>query len=188
MKIILGSQSPWRKKILEEAGYKFEVMIPNIDEKAIRDNDPKKLALKIARAKTKKLLPQIKEPAILITSDQVGVCNGEIREKPEHEEEAIRFYKSYAKYPVEKITAVVVTNTKTGKTAEGVDISKVWFDKFSDIQIKKLIKDKLIYTFAGGTNMEYPDFKMNLSKLEGTIDSVQAMPIKLTQKLIKQVS
>ena len=36
MKIILGSGSKWRKIILEKAGYDFEVMTADIDEKAIR--------------------------------------------------------------------------------------------------------------------------------------------------------
>ena len=48
-----------------------------------RDPNPKQLTLKIARAKAEALLEKVKQPAILITSDQVIVCAGEIREKPE---------------------------------------------------------------------------------------------------------
>jgi len=188
MKIILGSQSPWRKKVLESMGYDFEVMIPDIDEKQIRDEDPKQLTLKIARAKAEALLPKIKEPAILITSDQVGVCNGEIREKPENGDDVRRFLKSYEKYPVQTVTSVVVTNTKTGETAEGVDLAKIWFSKFTNDQIEKIVKDKIVYTFAGGYNMAYADIKNHVIKLEGTIDSVQGLPIELTKELIEQVT
>ncbi|MBU1164051.1 Maf family protein [Patescibacteria group bacterium] len=188
MKIILGSQSFWRKKVLESMGYDFEVMIPRIDEKAIRDEDPKQLVLKIGRAKAEALLPKIKEDAILITSDQVGVCDGEIREKPENEAEVRKFLQSYEKYPVQTVTSVITTNTKTGKTAEGIDIAKLWFSKFSDDQIEKIAKDKVVYTFAGGYNMAYADIADHVIKIEGTIDSVQGLPIELTKKLIKQVS
>jgi len=51
MKIILGSASARRKDILQQMGYEFEVMSANIDEKAIRFDDPKKLTLAIVNAK-----------------------------------------------------------------------------------------------------------------------------------------
>ncbi|NQS90060.1 Maf family protein, partial [Patescibacteria group bacterium] len=88
MKIILGSQSKGRKKMLEEMGVEFEIMPADIDEKAIRLKDPKELVLVIARAKADALKPRISEPAILITSDQVVVWQGKIREKPENGKEA----------------------------------------------------------------------------------------------------
>ena len=62
MKLILGSKSPGRKKILTKIGYKFSVMDPDIDEKSIRDKNPKKLVTKLARAKATALLPKIKKP------------------------------------------------------------------------------------------------------------------------------
>lgn len=51
----------------------------------------------------------------MICSDQVIECNGKIREKPENEEEARQFLKSYGTYPAKAYCAVVVMNTKTGK-------------------------------------------------------------------------
>ena len=71
MKIILGSQSKGRRHVLESMGYEFGVMSSNIDEKAIRFNDPQKLTIALAHAKADALLPRIQEPALLITSDQV---------------------------------------------------------------------------------------------------------------------
>ena len=43
LRIILGSASPARKKILQEMGYEFDVLPAGIDEKAIRSDDPRKL-------------------------------------------------------------------------------------------------------------------------------------------------
>ena len=91
MKIILGSKSKGRKRMLEEMGIEFEVMVADINEKAIRFDDPKELVLALARAKAEVLKQKIPEPTILITSDQVVVWEGKIREKPENEKEA-RFF------------------------------------------------------------------------------------------------
>ena len=50
-KIILGSASRWRQQILREAGFEFEIMAANIDERKIRFSDPEKLTVEIAKAK-----------------------------------------------------------------------------------------------------------------------------------------
>ena len=88
---------------------------PNFDEKSIRDPDPEKLVLTLAKAKAEVLLPQIIEPACLITTDQVVVCNNEIFEKPANADEAKYYMQSYNNYSAQTYTAVVVTNTVTRK-------------------------------------------------------------------------
>jgi len=57
-------------------GYEFEVMPSNIDEEEIRLENPQELTLALSYVKTNALLSKIKEPAILITSDQVVCWNG----------------------------------------------------------------------------------------------------------------
>ncbi|MBI2409924.1 Maf family protein [Candidatus Kaiserbacteria bacterium] len=100
MKIILGSSSKYRKRVLEENGYKFGIMIPDIDEKKIRTEDPYELPLMIAEAKAAALIPKIPDPALLITSDQIVVCDRQVYEKPQTEEEARSFLQKYSSgYP-----------------------------------------------------------------------------------------
>lgn len=71
MEIILGSQSKGRRGVLERAGYTFDVMSADIDERAIRRDDPKELTRALARAKADALLPKIVGQALLVTSDQM---------------------------------------------------------------------------------------------------------------------
>lgn len=52
----------------------------------------------------------------MITSDQVIVYAGQVREKPEDEAQCREFLRSYASHPAEAIVGVAVTNTKTGST------------------------------------------------------------------------
>jgi len=69
MKIILGSASEARKKIMEKMSLEFSVMPSGIDEKAIRSDNPEKLVLLISRAKAEELIKKITKPVILITAD-----------------------------------------------------------------------------------------------------------------------
>ena len=188
MKIILGSQSKGRKEMLEEMGYEFEVMPSDIDEKAIRFTDPKELTLALAKAKADAIKTQIAKEGILITSDQVVVWNGIIREKPENEKEAKEFLLGYNDFPAETVTAVIVTNLETGKQAEGLDIAKVYFSFFSDEDIDEIIKDGSAFRMAGGFTVAGAIWEKHIKKIEGTKDSVIGLPKALTKRLIQEVS
>ena len=155
MKIILGSGSKWRKQMLKKMDYKFEVMTADIDEKTIRCDDFYELPVKLACAKADAIGQRLNEPALLITADQVVLCNGELREKPASEKECRRYLRSYGQFPAEIINAVVVTNTKTGKRAPGVDVAKVYFKQIPEEIINKLIRDKDIMNAAGGFLAEH---------------------------------
>jgi len=188
MKIILGSKSAGRRKVLERAGYRFEVMTADIDGKSIRSNNYEELPLLLARAKAERIAQDIKEPALLITSDQVVVCNSELREKPENEKEARKFLQSYSLYPAQTNTAVVVTNTETGKKAEGVDIAKTFFKVIPNKVIDELIEDGAVLHAAGGYIVEHPLLKPYIDHIEGEVNSITGLPLKLTEKLIAEVT
>ena len=184
MKIILGSKSKSRSKILEEMGIEFGVMSADIDEKAIRLEDPKELVLALAKAKAEALKGRIAEPALLITSDQVVVCQGRILEKPETAAEARAFLEGYNLYPAETVTSVVVTNLETGKQVETVDVVKVFFKSFSDIEIDALIAEGDLFHYAGGFNEQWTK---HIEKIEGARDSVKGLPKDLTRQLMNEV-
>lgn len=186
LKIILGSSSPRRKQILQEMGIPFEVMVADIDEKAIRRDDPKELVLAIAKAKAVVLLPKIIEPSLLITTDGVVVCQGEIREKPSTQEEARSFLSDYRQHPAIAITAVVVTNTHTGKQVSDVDASTVFFRPFSDQVMQDMIEKGDALKCAGGFNVTNPFVAPYIERIEGTRESVMGLPVELTMRLLRE--
>ncbi|MBI4599791.1 Maf family protein [Candidatus Uhrbacteria bacterium] len=187
MTIILGSASKGRKRILEERGFTFDAMSADIDEKAIRDPDPEKLVLLLAHAKADALIPRIKEPAFLITSDQVVLCNGEILEKPENEDEERAMLQMYTTHPAETVAAVVVTNTETGERAGGVDRGKVWFHTFPHEAIKQIVVYPRTYELAGGFSIIDPLFMPYIDHIEGERESIIGLPWALTQRLLEEV-
>ena len=188
MKIILGSQSSGRRKILEKMGYEFEVMTADIDEKQIRFEDPVKLTLALANAKADVLLSKIKSDAILITADIVVSCNGKIFEKPSSDEEAKEYLKMCAKYSAETIGSVVVVNTKTGIRVQRTDICKIWFKDFPQDVIDKYVATRDPFLHAGGFDYEHPLLFPYLDRVEGEPESVIGLPMKLTGELIRSIS
>lgn len=55
MKIVLASESPFRKRALDLIGLPYETRPSRIDEKAIRDDNPAELTRKLAEAKARKI-------------------------------------------------------------------------------------------------------------------------------------
>lgn len=188
MKLILGSKSKYRYEVLKEAGYEFDTMSADIDERSIRSEDYEQLPLLIAKSKALKLLREIHEDAILITSDQVVVCNGKVREKPTSKEQAKEYLESYAFFPAQTITAVVVTNTKNGKNAEGIDSCRIYFNPIPSNIISKIIENGEIFNTAGGFITESELFSPYIDHYEGTLDSIRGLPVSLLNRLIGEVS
>jgi septum formation protein len=184
MHIILGSQSHGRRELLSAMGYAFAVMPAHIDERAIRAKDPATLTLALAHAKADALLPQIHEPALLITSDQVVVWRGTIREKPAHAEEARAFLRGYAEGPAETVTAVVVTHTATGVHRQGVDRATVWFRRIPEAVIDQVIARGEVFAHAGGFSISDPLLSTYIERMDGTAKSVIGLPAALTRRLL----
>ncbi len=187
MKIILGSASPRRKKLLADWGYEFQVLNPNIDEKAIRSADLRVLPIKVSAAKAEALAKQISEPAILITCDTIVLHGKELYEKPRDEADARRMLQSYGSNPVEVICGMTVVNTATGKSAQGVDSAKVYFHEIPHRLIEDMIHHGPIFDFAGAFHPEYPPQMPYIVHMEGKEGTVMGLPRELTEKLIREV-
>lgn len=188
MKIVFGTSSKWRKKFFPEFGVDYEIMSADIDEKAIRFSDPKELTIAIAKAKAVVLLDRIKEDVILITFDQVVVCNGVIYEKPQDAKELRSFWKSYALHPAQTFSAVVVTDSISGYQLFGVDIASTFFDPIPEEVLEKIVADENMYTSSGGFMVNYPLTDPYIRKIEGTLDSIEGIPLELTKSLILEVN
>ncbi|MEI7777559.1 MAG: nucleoside triphosphate pyrophosphatase [bacterium] len=188
MKIILGSSSAGRRSVLQKAGYNFEVMAADIDEKAIRKENPEELVMAIANAKADALLPQVKEPSILITSDQVILYKENVREKPVGEEQATEFLRSYSEAPAVTLGATVVINTETGKRVSGLQRTTVYFKPMPENFIKEYIASGQPFKGAGGFVIQDEVLAPYIDHIEGRIDSAAGLSMELLEKLIAEVS
>lgn len=169
-------------------GLEFEVMVPNVDEKAIRKNDPRELVLAIAEAKMDVLLRRVKEPAVIVTADQVVVCNGQVMEKPKDESEARSFFKCYREQKLaEVINTLVVVNTATGDRATGHDVVRLQFKSFPPELVDQMLKGTDFMLCAGGLRAESPLFEPYIESIEDKEDRLQGLPKKLLIQLFHKV-
>ncbi|MEC7242873.1 MAG: Maf family protein, partial [Myxococcota bacterium] len=70
-RIVLASSSPWRRKMLQDAGVVCDAVASGLDESRFQADSPKALALLLAREKAKQV--HLQNPgAITIGADQVA--------------------------------------------------------------------------------------------------------------------
>jgi septum formation protein len=176
MKLILGSSSQFRRAVMDELGFEYEVMAPEIDEKAILIDDPDALVLAIAHAKADALVGAVEGEALIITSDQVVVWNGEIREKPQDREEAKRFIMSYGEHPAVIINGLVVTHVPSGRRVELVSAMHTWYMPIPDLAAEEILDTSDVMFCAGGLQTEHPLFRHFMIHTDGSDDHAMGLP------------
>ncbi|KAL8459012.1 hypothetical protein ACS0TY_036475 [Phlomoides rotata] len=195
-KIILGSSSVARKKILADMDFEFTTMSADIDEKAIREENPEDLVMVLAEAKADAIIGKIKneasrendvKPTVVIAADTVVVYEGMIREKPSSEEEARLFIKGYSGGHAATVSSVLVTNLSTGLRKGGWDKVEIYFHDIPEEIIDKLIEEGMVLNVAGGLIIEHPLVLPYVKEVVGGTDSVMGLPMGLTRRLMEEV-
>lgn len=141
----------------------------------------------LAQAKADALLQKIKRPALLITSDNLCVCNNAVLEKPKDETEARLMLDMVAKYPAYCISAVAVTHTGSGKRAVAVDKAIVHFNPIPKHVLDQYIAEGHPYVRAGAFSIRLPLLQPYIDRIEGDIECVIGLSMALTKKLIAEV-
>jgi len=205
VRLVLGSSSRWRRELFDDVfchdefkrfqdilgpqlkNVESEFMAADIDEKAIRDPDPKMLCQKVAQAKAKKLIPDAGNEGFLICMDEVVVTDGKLREKPETKEEAKEFLQAYAKgLPAECLNGVCVVNLETGRMVTGLEEAVIYFEPFTDEVIDRIVERGLVFQCSGGFTIKDPDLSQYVSKIYGTENAIEGLPEETTRKLISE--
>ena len=194
--VVLGSGSTTRAAILRELGVKFEVHKPDIDEKAIRYEDPSKLVLALGKAKAAALMEDerfadlrqqwISRGSLILTGDQVVVCGGHILEKPESEHEARRFIAGYAQHAPSTVGSCVVTDPATGMQWAAVDTATVHFEPIAEATVDKLLAEGEVFHCAGGLMVEHALVAPHVSRMDGSIDSVMGLCKETAVRLLRE--
>jgi septum formation protein len=192
--IVLGTSSSSRQKIIAKLGWQVSVIIPDINEKSIRSDDPYNLPLVIAKAKADEVVRKIKSNSdmnekdmIIITADQVVYFNGEVREKPTNEDEAKSFLLSYSNSSVSTISAIVVTHYPSGQQKSEVNESKVYWNTISARVVDKVVSKGAIYQSAGGFRVEDEDLNGLINNIEGSVSCIMGLNVVTLQSLLRSL-
>jgi len=150
--IVLGSTSPFRKVLLEKLNIPFECAKPNIDESPLAQETSLQLVERLAIEKAQAIKGF--SNALIIGSDQVALCEGEILGKPHNYENAVKQLTKFSGKPITFYTGLCVLDSATGNTHSLVEPFTVHFNTLSQNDIEQYIKAEKPYNCAGSFKSE----------------------------------
>lgn len=107
MTLILASSSAYRRELLERLDLDFEAISPDVDETPLPGESASALAERLARRKAA-AVAALHPEALVIGSDQVAECRGQLLGKPGSAERALAQLRSMRGRMVQFHTAVAV--------------------------------------------------------------------------------
>ena len=181
MEIILASNSPRRKEILESLGYTFRIAPSDIDENINLTGEL--LVCELAKRKALRIFEYNKN-SIVIGSDTIVYFNNKVYNKPKSEEECYFMLKSLSGKTHEVITGVYIASNK--ECISFYDKAYVTFKELSDQEIYDYIKTKEPFDKAGGYAIQGIG-KSLIKEFKGDFYTIMGLPKDLVDYHLKRI-
>ena len=182
--IILASKSPRRQELLRGMGVDFEILTKETPENYPTDlpldEVPKYLSLQKSLAFKDSELPA---DYLLITSDTVVICEGEILGKPKDREDAERMLRMLSGKTHHVVTGVTVRSAE--KTESFAVRSNVAFAELEQDEIDYYIEHCKPYDKAGAYGIQEWIGYVGISGLEGSFYNVMGLPTRKLYQCLK---
>ena len=182
--IILASKSPRRQELLRGMGVDFKILTKETDEsypsEMPLDEVPKYLSLQKSLAFTDEELPA---DYLLITSDTVVICEGEILGKPKDRVDAARMLQLLSDKTHHVVTGVTVRSVE--KTESFAVRSNVTFAQLDADEIDFYIEHCKPYDKAGAYGIQEWIGYVGISGLEGSFYNVMGLPTRRLYQCLK---
>lgn len=173
--IILASQSPRRKQLLEWAEIDFVVKVSDTDETFPPGLSFTDAALYIAKNKAKTIAATEPANSIIIAADTIVVHNNRILGKPRDNAEAKEFLGLLAGSAHEVITAVVII--KGEEEIAFVDITKVQFHPLTSEQVNFYVEKYQPFDKAGAYAIQEWIGVVGIKSIDGDFYNVMGLPV-----------
>jgi len=182
-KLVLGSSSPRRQKLLTDMGYSYELRLKDIDEDYPTELETKDVAAYLSQLKAVPFKSELREDEILLTADTIVRINNKILGKPKDKEDAILILKTLSNN-CHIVTSGVSLTTKMWQKTFSVD-TKVFFDKLSDSEIEWYLNKFKPYDKAGAYGIQEWIGYIGIKKIEGSYYNVMGLPCQAIYSMLK---
>lgn len=179
--IILASQSPRRKQLLEWAEVDFEIIVQETDESYPAGLTVADVAVHIARNKA--LAIQSSKP--VLAADTIVVLGDRIIGKPKSREQAIEILTSLSGKQHQVITGVVILHG--GKEISFADVTEVAFHELTVEEISFYIDKYKPFDKAGAYAIQEWIGVTGIKSINGDFYNVMGLPVSRVVKALKNL-
>ncbi len=187
-KIILASQSPRRKQLLEWAEIPFDILVKDTDESYPSEIFIEDVPVHIARNKAFAISSLIKDAGkrpVVLAADTIVVLDDKIIGKPANRDDAVAILQALSGKVHRVITGVVIIHSK-GEVAFA-DITKVSFHALSKKQIEFYVDKYKPYDKAGAYAIQEWIGVVGIKSINGDFYNVMGLPVSRVVKELEKI-
>ena len=174
-KIILASQSPRRKQLLEWAEVSFEVMVKETDESYPAGLTVEEVAVYIAKNKALAVQKETGTALPILAADTIVVLGNEIIGKPKDREDAITILSKLSGNHHKVITGVFIL--KGAEEISFADVTGVEFHPLTAAQIEFYVDKYKPYDKAGAYAIQEWIGVVGIKTITGDFYNVMGLPV-----------
>lgn len=187
IKLILASQSPRRREILENLGLSFRVITADVDE-SCTEKDPRRYVETLALRKGTAVLArlstenQLDEQTLILAADTVVAAEGEILGKPRDEADAAHMLHLLSGKTHHVISGIALLSAR--HTAVASEVTGVRFAPLTESDVAFYLASGEPYDKAGGYAVQGLA-SLFIDGLEGDYFNVVGLPVKRLHDLLR---
>lgn len=173
-RIVLASQSPRRRQLMEMAELKFEVIIADVDETNPPGMPGEEVPLFLAKKKAL-AIQHLATDAIIVAADTVVLCDHHILGKPIDHADACGILRQLSGRMHTVVTGVCIRTAQKEHCFSCT--TRVFFRRLSDDQINHYVTQYRPYDKAGAYAIQEWIGVTGIEKIDGDYYNVMGLPI-----------
>ena len=189
--VYLASQSPRRRQLLEQLGYRYELLLPDAGEdsealEAVRGGEaPAAYVQRVTRLKLEAAVARLRRrglpPAPVLCSDTTVALGRSIYGKPADEVDAVRMLRELSGHTHRVLTAVAVQSGRTRR--EALSDSRVSFAPMTPAQVRAYVATGEPMGKAGAYAVQ-GRAAAHIVRIAGSYTGIMGLPLYETVRLL----
>ncbi len=184
--IILASQSPRRKMLMEQTGIPFRVLSRPTPESFPNDLPPEKVVLFLCHEKSRSFEPELNQKGlVVITADTIVVDRGNILNKPSGAGEALAMLTQLSGKGHDVLTGVCIRHQQ--QTILFFERTRVYFRPLEKEEILHYIRHYKPFDKAGAYGIQEWIGQVGIRKIEGSYLNVVGLPVERVYRELRKL-
>lgn len=183
MQLILASQSPRRKVLLEMFHIPFVVRVADIDEQMDPQKDPYAEVGRVSREKAEAVAQNPED--VIIAADTIVVCENQVLGKPKDAQDAYRMLRLLSGRDHQVMTGMTVMHN--GQATVCTEVTDIHFRELCDGEIWNYIRTGEPMDKAGSYGIQ-GGAALFVERISGDYYNVMGLPVCRLSQILRQTS
>lgn len=181
--LILASQSPRRRQLLEAGGYRFDVIPPDEDAEGegVHGEHPARLVARFALRKAGRVAASVGQ-GVVIGCDTVAECDGQVLGKPRDEKHARQMLQVLRGREHQVFSGLCLWKCPENNKQVEVAVTRLVMEDLTDQELETYLATNAWKGKAGAFG--YQDGIPWIRVLEGSESNVVGLPLELLGKML----